>query len=62
MTLDTHEEWAQDQIAAIVEYFCTGEITMYGFSFGSMLAMILSWSANHSILWAILHGFLAGFM
>lgn len=27
-----------------------------GISMGTALAMILSWSANHSILWAILHG------
>jgi len=25
-------------------------------SFGSSLAMILSWAHNHSILWAIAHG------
>jgi len=27
-----------------------------GISMGTALAMILSYSANHSILWAILHG------
>ena len=27
-----------------------------GITMGSGLAMILSWSINHSILWAILHG------
>lgn len=25
-------------------------------TFGSVLAMIISWSINHSILWAIIHG------
>jgi hypothetical protein len=25
-------------------------------SFGSCLAMIISWENNHSILWAIIHG------
>lgn len=30
-----------------------------GIGLGAVLAMILSWNANHSILWAILHGCLA---
>lgn len=29
--------------------------------FGSMLAITLSWSANHSILWMILHGIVSWF-
>ena len=28
---------------------------------GTVLAVVLSWSANHSILWAILHAFLGWF-
>lgn len=32
-----------------------------GISFGSALAITISWSANHSILWAILHGLLSWF-
>ena len=31
----------------------------FGVSFGSALAMVISYSANHSILWAIIHGFLS---
>ena len=27
--------------------------------FGSMLAITLSWSVNHSILWMILHGIIS---
>ncbi|HXM50796.1 MAG TPA: hypothetical protein VN956_23335 [Pyrinomonadaceae bacterium] len=27
--------------------------------FGSMLAIAISWSINHSILWMILHGILS---
>jgi hypothetical protein len=27
-----------------------------GIGFGSALAIAISWSVNHSILWAILHG------
>ena len=30
-----------------------------GFSLGAVIAVALSWSANHSILWAIIHGFLS---
>ncbi|WP_197050067.1 hypothetical protein [Campylobacter sputorum] len=30
-----------------------------GFSLGTVIAVALSWSANHSILWAIIHGFLS---
>jgi len=30
--------------------------TSTGITIGSALAMILSWSVNHSIGWAILHG------
>ena len=32
-----------------------------GLSMGSALAMIASWSANDSILWAILHGVFSWF-
>ena len=27
-----------------------------GFTFGTLIAVALSWSANHSIVWAIIHG------
>jgi hypothetical protein len=30
-----------------------------GVSFGSALAIAISWTSNKSILWAILHGFLS---
>jgi len=29
-----------------------------GLWFWSILAMILSWSANHSIIWCLIHGLL----
>lgn len=29
----------------------------YGASFGTALAIVVSYTANHSILWAIVHGF-----
>ena len=37
------------------------EIVKYGVSFGTALAIAISWSANESVLWAILHGFLSWF-
>ena len=30
-----------------------------GISFGSAMAIAISWSVNHSILWAIVHGILS---
>jgi hypothetical protein len=32
-----------------------------GIGFGSALAITISWSANHSIFWAIIHGALSWF-
>jgi hypothetical protein len=32
-----------------------------GLSFGSALAIVISWSVNKSILWAILHGIFSWF-
>ena len=33
--------------------------TRFGLGFGTALAITISWSANKSILWAIIHGFLS---
>ena len=30
-----------------------------GVGFGSALAITISWSVNHSILWAVIHGILS---
>ena len=35
------------------------QATKAGISFGSALAIVISWSQHHSILWAILHGILS---
>lgn len=35
------------------------QATKAGVSFGSALAIVISWSQHHSILWAILHGVLS---
>lgn len=32
-----------------------------GIGFGSALAITISWSLNHSLLWAILHGLFGWF-
>lgn len=34
----------------------TKEVVKNGVGFGSALAITISWSANKSILWAIIHG------
>lgn len=35
------------------------EVAKYGITFGTALAIAISWSVNKSVLWAILHGFLS---
>ena len=37
------------------------EVVKNGLSFGSALAIAMSWTANKSILWAIIHGFMSWF-
>lgn len=34
------------------------EIIKNGISFGSVLAIVVSWTMNKSIIWAIIHGLL----
>jgi hypothetical protein len=36
----------------------SAEATRSGIGFGSALAIAISWTANKSILWAIIHGVL----
>lgn len=36
-----------------------GEALKTGVSFGSVLAIVISYTANHSVLWAIIHGILS---
>ena len=35
------------------------QVAKAGVSFGSALAIAISWSEHHSIIWAIVHGFLS---
>lgn len=37
------------------------EAARAGITFGTALAIAISWSQNHSILWAILHGIFSWF-
>lgn len=37
------------------------EVVKSGISFGTALAIAMSWTANKSILWAIIHGFFSWF-
>lgn len=36
-----------------------GDVVRTGLTFGSALAMVISWTANKSLLWVILHGLLS---
>ena len=35
------------------------QVVKAGVSFGSALAMVISWTANKSLMWAIVHGLLS---
>lgn len=35
------------------------QVVKAGISFGSALAIVISWTANKSLLWAIVHGLLS---
>lgn len=37
----------------------SGQVVRTGLSFGSALAMVISWTANKSMLWVIVHGLLS---
>lgn len=37
------------------------EVVKKGVSFGACLAMVISWSINRSVLWAIIHGLFGWF-
>lgn len=49
---------AQEQLKIFVDdiYITMNEHTKTGIGVGAVLAMIISWSANKSVLWALLHG------
>jgi hypothetical protein len=39
----------------------TTEVARAGITMGSALAITISWSVHHSILWAVIHGFFSWF-
>jgi hypothetical protein len=39
-----------------VEHSDRGHVGRHGWSFGSAMAIAISWSVNKSVLWAIVHG------
>jgi len=41
------------------KFVSAGQVVKTGVSFGSALAMILSFTHSHSVLWAIFHGLLS---
>ena len=42
-------------------YLYRAEIARSGITFGTALAIAISWSTNKSILWAIIHGLFSWF-
>ena len=42
-------------------YYVNRWVGNYGLSFGSALAMVISFTVNKSVAWAILHGILSWF-
>ena len=42
-------------------YMYRAEIARSGITFGTALAIAISWSTNKSILWAIIHGLFSWF-
>jgi hypothetical protein len=52
------------ELLTIISAFLTvllGYVSLATFSFGSILALIISWSRNASVRWAIFHGWLGWF-
>ena len=43
----------------MVTTITTQTATKAGIGFGAALAITISWSLHHSILWAVIHGFLS---
>jgi hypothetical protein len=39
----------------------SADATKAGVGFGTALAITISWSVNHSIIWAVLHGLFSWF-
>ena len=44
-----------------ITYIYRNELARTGITFGSALAIAISWSVNKSILWAIAHGLFSWF-
>lgn len=44
-----------------MEYNVKTEVVKNGISFGSALAIAMSWTKNQGVLWAIFHGFCSWF-
>lgn len=40
-------------------YYDARQVIIHGTTFGSALAMAISFNINHSVLWAIVHGILS---
>ncbi|MBT3299743.1 MAG: hypothetical protein HN657_00150 [Candidatus Marinimicrobia bacterium] len=43
------------------KYNYNGEWIKTGVTFGSVLSIVISFTMNHSVFWAIIHGFMSWF-
>ena len=43
------------------DFYIRRQVAQQGISFGTALAIAISWSINQSILWAIVHGVFSWF-
>jgi len=50
---------AEQERSGYADMAMKSEAVRSGITFGSALAIAISWSANKSILWAIIHGILS---
>jgi hypothetical protein len=39
----------------------SGKYVSGGITLGTLIAVLISWSVNHSVLWCIIHGFFSWF-
>jgi hypothetical protein len=55
----TAEDRNREQAARAARSGFGGESVRYGVTMGCALAMVISYTRNESVLWAIVHGFLS---
>ena len=51
----------QREVTPMAQHTYRAEVARSGITFGTALAIAISWSLNQSLLWAILHGIFSWF-